>query len=106
MRGVGVMLSRQRILERLREAYPYLKSEYGVKRIGLFGSYAKGAAIEASDIDLIVEFERPIGFKFIELVEYLEHLLGKPVDVLTPAGVHGIRLPHIAEEIRKDVTYA
>lgn len=96
------MLNRQRILERLREAYPYLKSEYGVNRIGLFGSYAKGDAIEASDIDLIVEFERPIGFKFIELVEYLEHLLGKPVDVLTPAGVCGIRLPHIADEIRKD----
>jgi predicted nucleotidyltransferase len=99
------MVNRQEILEKLREAYPYLASEYGVKRVGLFGSYAKGAAVEASDVDLIVEFERPIGFKFIELAEYLEHLLGKPVDVLTPTGVQGIRLPHVADEIQKDVAY-
>ena len=99
------MLTRQGVLEKLQEAYPYLESEYGVKRIGLFGSYAKGEAVAASDIDLIVEFERPIGFKFIELVEYLEYLLGRPVDVLTPAGVDDIRVPHVAEEIRKDVTY-
>jgi predicted nucleotidyltransferase len=60
-------------------------SEYGVKRIGLFGSHAKGAPSERSDVDLVVEFARPIGLKFIEFAEYLESLLGKKVDVLTPA---------------------
>jgi predicted nucleotidyltransferase len=65
----------------------------------LFGSYAKDIPTEASDIDLVVEFERPLGFKFIELSEYLERLLGQEVDVLTLAGIQGIRIDHIAQSI-------
>ena len=52
-----------------------------MKRIGLFGSFAKGTANEDSEVDMVVEFERPIGFKFVELVDYLEALLDKEVDV-------------------------
>jgi hypothetical protein len=99
------MLTREKITSLLRENYPYLISEYGVKRIGLFGSYAKGIPREASDIDLVVEFERPLGFKFIEFNEYLEQLLGKRVEVLTPAGIRGIRLAHIAREIEASIVY-
>ncbi len=99
------MLSRQQIMRVLREQRAYLGTKYGVKRIGLFGSYAKGTPAETSDIDLIVEFERPIGFRFVEFVEYLESLLGKPVDVLTPAGLDGIRVPYIAEDIRETIVY-
>jgi predicted nucleotidyltransferase len=69
----------------------------------LFGSYAKGVPTEASDIDLVVEFERPLGFKFIELTEYLEQLLGQKVDILTPAGIQGIRSPHIAQSIGESI---
>jgi hypothetical protein len=99
------MLTREKITSLLRENYPYLISEYGVKRIGLFGSYAKDIPREASDIDLVVEFERPLGFKFIELNEYLEQLLGQRVEVLTPAGIQGIRLAHIAREIEASIAY-
>ncbi|MCI0387251.1 MAG: nucleotidyltransferase domain-containing protein [Acidobacteria bacterium] len=66
------MLTKEKIMELLRENYPHLAAEYGVKKIGLFGSFAKGLANEASDVDVIVEFDRPIGFKFIEFTEYLE----------------------------------
>jgi predicted nucleotidyltransferase len=69
----------------------------------LFGSYAKGVPTEAGDIDLVVEFERPLGFKFIELTEYLEQLLGQKVDILTPAGIQGIRSPHIAQSIGESI---
>ncbi len=100
-----LMLTRERICTILRENLPFLASEYGVKRIGLFGSYARGAASENSDIDLVVEFFRPIGFRFSELSEYLEDLLGKPVDVLTPMGIEGIRLQHIAQSIRENLIY-
>ncbi len=99
------MLTGEQIIKVLREKYPYLAAKYGVKRIGIFGSYAKGMFDEASDVDLIVEFERPIGLKFIELVEDLEHLLGRKVDVLTPAGLQGIRVSCVAEEIRKSIIY-
>ncbi|MCS7222904.1 MAG: nucleotidyltransferase family protein, partial [Anaerolineae bacterium] len=71
------MLNREEIIASLRQHYPYLAARYGIKRIGLFGSYAHGDSGEASDIDLIVEFERPIGFQFVELAEYLENLLGR-----------------------------
>ncbi len=99
------MPTKKQVMELLREKYPYLAAEYGIKRIGIFGSYAKGIPDEASDVDIVVEFERPIGFKFIELVEYLEHLLGKRVDVLTPAGLQGIRVSRVAQDIAESIEY-
>jgi len=99
------MLTKEKITEILHEKYPYLASEYGIKRIGLFGSYVKGRPTETSDIDVVVEFERPIGFRFIEFTEYLESLLGKRVDVLTPAGIQGIRIDRIARNIEENIVY-
>jgi len=99
------MLTREKVTEILREKYPYLVSEYGVKRIGLFGSFAKDLPTEASDIDIVVEFEHPIGFKFIEFTEYLESLFGRDVDVLTHAGIQGIRVDRIARSIEESIVY-
>ena len=99
------MPTRAQVMQLLREQYPYLAAEYGVKRVGVFGSYARGLPDEASDVDIIVEFEHPIGFKFVEFVEYLEHLLGRKVDVLTPAGLQGIRVSRVAQEIAESIVY-
>ena len=99
------MLTREQVTRILREELPYLASEYGVKRIGLFGSYAKGTPAEASDVDIVVDFERPIGLRFVEFAEYVESLLGKGVDVLTPAGIRGIRLEHVAKDIEESIVY-
>jgi hypothetical protein len=84
-------LTKERVVELLREQSAYLASEFSVRRIGLFGSFATDSAGDRSDIDLLVEFERPIGLRFVELGEYLETLLGRKVDLLTPMGVQGIR---------------
>lgn len=99
------MLTKEKITKILQESYPYLASEYGVKRIGLFGSYAKDVPTEKSDVDIVVEFDRPIGFRFAEFSEYLESLLGKRVDVLTPAGIRGIRIERIARSIKESAVY-
>lgn len=99
------MAAKENLKEILRENYPYLADEYGVKRLGLFGSYAKGTSVEASDVDIVVEFDRPIGFRFIEFAEYLEKLLSKKVDVLTPAGIRAIRVERIARSIEEDIVY-
>ena len=99
------MVTREKIVEILQENHPYLAAEYGVKRIGLFGSYAKGQPNEKSDIDVLVEFERPIGFKFIRFAESLERLLGRKVDVLTPAGIQGIRIARVAKDIADSIVY-
>ncbi|MFY9825310.1 MAG: nucleotidyltransferase family protein [Thermoanaerobaculia bacterium] len=98
-------LTKETILRLLRESYPQLTVQFGVRRIGLFGSFARETAQESSDVDLIVEFQRPIGLKFMELVEYLETLLGRRVDVLTPAGLRGIRLPEVARQIEESVVH-
>ena len=99
------MLTKEEITRILKKEYSYLASEYGVKRIGLFGSYAKGVPVKESDIDIVVEFDRPIGFRFVEFTEYLEKLLGKSVDVLTPAGIQGIRIGRIAKSIEENTVY-
>jgi predicted nucleotidyltransferase len=97
--------TRDSILDRLRESYPELRARFGVRQIGLFGSFASDTANEASDVDLIVDLDRPLGLKFVELVEYLEALLGRRVDVLTSAGLRGIRLPAVARRIEESVIH-
>lgn len=99
------MLTKRKIIELLREKYPYLVREYNVKQIGLFGSYARGLASEASDIDVIVEFESAIGFKFMEFGEYLERLFGQKVDILTLAGLRAMRISRVAKDIRESIIY-
>ncbi|MBF0450286.1 MAG: nucleotidyltransferase family protein [Candidatus Magnetomorum sp.] len=99
------MQTKKNIIKILKEQYPYLASEYGVKRLGLFGSYAKGEHKNVSDIDIVAEFEKSIGLKFIEFTEYLEHVLGKKTDVLTLEGIRGIMLKKVAENIEKTIIY-
>ncbi len=99
------MLTKEHVVELLREKSAYLSSEFGIRKIGLFGSFASGHPGEQSDIDILVEFERPIGLRFIELGDYLENILGRKVDILTPAGVEGIRRKTIAKSIRESIVY-
>jgi len=61
--------------------------DYSVKSIGLFGSYVNETNTELSDIDLLVEFEKPIGWKFFTLELYLEGILGRKVDLVTKSGL-------------------
>ncbi len=99
------MLTKKKILEVLQSEYPFLAAEFGISKIGLFGSFAKGEPAETSDVDILVEFERPVGFRFVEFAEYLEHLLGRKVEVLTPAGLQGIRIKRIAKNIAESIVY-
>ena len=72
------------IIGKLQEIKPYLQQEYGVKTIGLFGSYADGTHTENSDVDILVEFERPLGWKFFTLEKYLEQTFNRKIDLVTP----------------------
>ena len=62
---------------------------YGIKRIGLFGSAVRNELTKESDIDIVVEFEKGKATmkNFILLSEFLENLLGRKVDILTPEGI-------------------
>jgi len=89
----------------IEEKYPYLSQEYGVEKIGISGSLAREVENEDSDIDIVVEFREPIGFRFVELVEYLENVFHRKVDVLTQEGIENIRIKEIAEDIKRNIIY-
>ena len=79
-----------------------IKTYFGVKRIGLFGSFARGDQKEASDIDILVEFEKPTFRNFMDLSFYLEDLFGRKVDLVTVKGLH----PRIRPYVEKDVIWS
>ena len=63
-------------------------SRLGVGSLALFGSVARDEAAPESDVDLMVEFSRPVGmFAFLKVKEYLEQVLGRPVDLVTRAAL-------------------
>ena len=73
------------MLQILKQKNAELAREFGVKSLAVFGSVARDAATAASDVDLLVEFDRPVGyFGLFALQDYLENLLGCSVDLGTP----------------------
>lgn len=98
-------MDKKEIMHLIKEYYNILTSEYGVSKIGIFGSAVKGTMSEDSDLDIFVEFKYPIGFKFIRFVEYLENLFGRKVDVLTKDGIKNIRVKDVAKNIERTLTY-
>ncbi|WP_448517608.1 nucleotidyltransferase family protein [Pseudothermotoga sp.] len=89
------MKSLEEIKEILSEHKAEIREKYGVVILGVFGSYARGEQKETSDVDILIEIERPIGLKFFELWDELEKLLGCEVDL--------VREKLLREEIRSDV---
>jgi len=74
-------------LEILRRHQAELR-EAGVKSLKLFGSVTRGEARPESDIDILVEFVRPVGLlAFVRLKQRLSDLLGRPVDLVTPGAL-------------------
>jgi len=79
-----------------------IQEQFGVKNIGIFGSYVRGEQDENSDIDILVEFAKPISFfSFLELEEYLKKQLGTPVDLVTKNALK----PAIGKQILSEVSY-
>lgn len=94
------MKTKEEILKILGDELPYLREKFNVKSIGLFGSYARGEQKDKSDVDILVEFSKPIGFfKFMELEEYLSKRLGVKVDLVTPDGLKPMIKPQIMREV-------
>jgi predicted nucleotidyltransferase len=75
--------SRQEVVERLQAALPTLRERYGVRRLALYGSFAEEGPHTRSDVDLVVELERPLGWDFVAMTHFLEQLLGRRVDITT-----------------------
>ena len=80
---------------------PELAQKYHLRQLGIFGSYAREDKTAQSDIDLLVEFDGPIGLEFVTLAEELESLLGVKVDLVS---VNAIK-PKMFKIIKKDLVY-
>ncbi len=96
------MLTKIDILSKLKELKPELHKDYSVREIGLFGSFSDGSDTEESDIDILVELERPIGWKILTLEIYLEKIFGRKIDLVTKNALK----EQIKESILKQVNYA
>jgi len=93
------MKSKEEILKTMKKELPYLKEKFKVRSIGIFGSYVRGEQTTMSDLDLLVEFDAPVGFfKFIDLEDYLSEKLRVKVDLVTPDALKPLIKPHIIEE--------
>jgi len=78
-----------------------LRQRFGVRVVGIFGSYARGEAEAVSDVDLLLELERPIGLEIVDVKEHLEHLLGIRVDVVTLGALR--KKPRLRKSIEEDL---
>jgi hypothetical protein len=79
-----------------------LRLQYGVKKIGIFGSFAKGTQKIGSDLDILIEFEKPVGFvRFMRLESKLSELSGMKVELVTKNALK----PHIGQHILQEVVY-
>uniref|UniRef100_A0A7C4U2L3 Nucleotidyltransferase n=1 Tax=Caldisericum exile TaxID=693075 RepID=A0A7C4U2L3_9BACT len=80
-----------------------IRERYGVVIVGIFGSYTRDDQKETSDVDILVELEKPIGLKFFELWDYLERILETKVDLLTSNALK--QKPLLLESIKEGLVY-
>ncbi len=86
----------------LETKLPFLRKQYHVKQLGIFGSFVRNEQNRESDIDIMVEFESPIGFfDFIRLENFLSEILDKKVDLVTEKALK----PAIKNYVLKEVVY-
>ena len=95
------MITKADILSKLKELKPELKKQFAVREIGLFGSFVDNSFSEDSDIDILVELERPIGWKIFTLEIYLEKVFGRKIDLVTKNALK----EQIKDNILKQVNY-
>lgn len=95
--------TKEQIFSLLAQNYTRLKG-FGVKRCGLFGSFVRGEQTPNSDIDILVEFEpgQKTFDNFMHLAFFLEDVLGRKVDLVTPESLS----PYIGPHILREVEYA
>ena len=93
-------MKQEDVLQILRQKSAELTKQFSVQSLSLFGSVARNTATQASDVDLLVEFNRPVGyFGLFALQDYLEKLLGCSVDLGTPNSLK----PYVKERIEGEL---
>jgi len=88
-------------LKKLEAEAPAIRSRFGVTRIGIFGSFARGEETRTSDVDLLVDFAPGCATlkNFIGLCDYLEKLFRRKVDLLTEGSLSDLIRPYIDKDV-------
>ncbi len=85
---------------RIAAALPALRAQHPIRSIGVFGSWARGEQTPESDVDLLIEFDEPVGlFEFFAVQGELEDALGVEVDLTTPGGLR----PRLVDHVMRDL---
>ena len=95
------MTTLNQIKKNLADHRKELHDKFHVARLSIFGSYARGEATESSDVDLLVETDRPVGWEIVDLKDYLQDLLGMKVDLVTKGAV--IQKAILWKSIQEDI---
>lgn len=91
----------EHIMMKLKENMPALREKYKVKTLGVFGSYIRGEQTKKSDVDILVEFEKPLGLlEFVGMELELNEMLGKKVDLVPKNALKPRIGKHILEEVK------
>ncbi len=91
-------MTRDELLAKLRELKPWLE-EQGIVNVRLFGSYARDEAGPESDVDLLVDITKPLGFRFFSIEDDLSERLGVRVEMMTNLA---LRNPYVRRTAERD----
>jgi len=89
------------IMNDLRQLKPELSTRFFVDKIGLFGSITRNDFNDNSDIDVIVDFNQPVGVEFIDLADFLENKFKRKVDLVSRKGIKD----NFFQEIKNEIKY-
>ncbi|MEJ2286791.1 MAG: nucleotidyltransferase family protein [Desulfobacterales bacterium] len=91
--------SREEILSLLYQNKSNLEDRFKVRRMALFGSYARGDQHSGSDVDILVDIDPSVGLEFVTLAEQIEQLLGLPVELVSRRAIKPNKLKYIEQDL-------
>ncbi len=89
------------VLKKIKAAAPAIRTQFGVTKIGIFGSFARGEQTRRSDVDVLVDFAQGYATlrNFVGLADHLEALFKRKVDLLTVGGIDKYIRHYVEEEV-------
>jgi len=91
--------TREEILKLLSQKKYQLENRFKVRRMALFGSYARGDQKPESDVDILVDIDPSVGLEFVTLAEQIEQLLGLPVELVSMRAIKPNKLKYIEQDL-------
>ena len=96
------METTQEILNKLRDFKAAFAEKYGIARLGLFNSCARGEQDDRSDIDVVIKMQKPSYFTHFYIQEELEKIFHRKVDIIS---LHENQTPAFRKNVEQDAIY-